>query len=103
MKKSKKITRKKLLTWEEHRKELMKDPAVMKAYQEFQPEMAIIRKIIETRISQGMTQRNLAKKMKTKQSAISRVESGNGNPSLNFLRRLAGALDCRLEIRFLPK
>jgi len=102
MNKIKKITRKKWLTWEEHKKELMRNPAVVKVYQELQPEFAIVRKIIEARVNKGITQKKLAQKMKTKQSAISRLESGNANPSLNFLQRLAKALNSHLEIRFLP-
>jgi len=81
----------------------MKDPGFVRAYQKLQPEFAIIRKIIEARIKDGITQKKLAKRMGTKQSAISRLESGNANPSLSFLGRLAEALNSRLEIRFLPK
>lgn len=81
----------------------MKDPEVVKAYQELQPEFEIIEKIIRSRIEEGITQKELAKRMKTRQSAISRLESGRANPSLSFLQRLAKALDARLEIRFLPK
>lgn len=103
MNKAKKRSTKKFLTWTEHRKELLKDPAALKAYQGFQPEFAIIRKIIQARVKDGITQAELAKKMRTKQSAISRLESGRANPSLNFLQRLAKALNSRLEIRFLPK
>lgn len=90
-------------TFEEHKKELMKDPEFVRAYQKLQPEFAIIRKIIEARVKDGITQKKLAKRMGTKQSAISRLESGNANPSLSFLGRLAEALDSRLEIRFVPK
>lgn len=103
MNKAKRINRKNWLTWEEHKKELLKDPAVFKAYQELQPEFAVIEAILRARMKKGLSQEKLAKRMKTKQSAISRLESGNGNPSLNFLQRLASALDSRLEIRFLPK
>ena len=103
MNKVKKSTRKNLMTWQKHRKELMKDPEVVKAYREFQPEFAIIEKIIRARVKEGITQKELAKKMKTKQSAISRLESGTANPSLNFLKRLAKALDSRLEIHLVPK
>ena len=103
MKETKANPRKRWLTWAEHRKELMKDPEVFRAYLELQPEFAIIRKIIEARIKRGMTQAELAKKMKTRQSAISRLESGRANPSLSFLKRLAEALNFRLEIRFLPE
>ena len=81
----------------------MKDPKIFKAYQELQPKFAIIEKIIRARIEEGITQKELAKRMKTKQSAISRLESGRANPSLNFLQRLAGALNSHLEIRFLSK
>ncbi len=102
MNKAKKLNRR-LFTWEEHRRQLLKDPKVFKAYQELQPEFAIIDKIIRMRIEKGITQKELAKRMKTKQSAISRLELGNANPSLNLLQRLAKALDSRLEIHFLPR
>jgi len=103
MNKIKKTNRKNWLTWKEYRRELMKDPEVVKAYQELQPEFAIIKKIIEARVKRGISQEKLAEKMKTKQSAISRLESGTANPSLNFLKKLAKALDSRLEIRLIPK
>ena len=96
----KKRNTKNWLTWNEHKKELMKDPGVRKAYQEFQPEFAIIREIIRARVERGITQKKIAVKMKTKQSAISRLESGRANPSLNFLKRLATALGGTLKISF---
>lgn len=103
MNKNKKSLRKNWTTWDEHKKELMKNPKVVKAYQEFQPEFAIIKKIIEARINKGITQKKLAQRMKTKQSAISRLESGTANPSLSFLKRLAEALNSRLEIHLISK
>ncbi len=103
MNKNKKLNTKSFMTWGEHRKQLMKDPDVVKAYQELQPEFAIIKKIIEARVKRGVSQEKLAEKMETKQSAISRLESGTANPSLNFLKKLAKALDSRLEIRLIPK
>lgn len=103
MNKIKKSSKMRLVSWEEHRKQLMKDPEFVKAYLELQPEFEIIEKIIRARLKKGVTQKKLAQKMKTKQSAISRLESGTANPSLNFLKRLAEALNSRLEIRFLPK
>lgn len=91
------------MSWEEHKKELMKDPEFVEAWQELQPEFAIIEAILRARMKKGISQKELAKRMKTKQSAISRLESGRANPSLNFLQRLAKALNTRLEIRFLPR
>ena len=93
----------KLVDFKDYKKKLFKDPEFVKAYQELEPEFAIIRKIIESRVKEGVTQKELAKRMKTKQSAISRLESGRANPSLDFLQRLAKALNTRLEIRFLPQ
>jgi len=103
MSKVKRTSRKNWLTWKEYRKELMKDPEVVRAYHELQPEFEIIEKIIRARLKRGVTQKKLAQRMKTKQSAISRLESGTANPSLNFLKRLAKALDSRLEIKLVPK
>ena len=97
-----KLNQKSLISWRKSRKELMKDPGVKKASLELQPEFAIIEKVIQARIEKGITQKQLAQKMMTKQSAISRLESGTANPSLNFLKRFAGALNSRLEIRLIP-
>lgn len=49
------------------------------------------------RLSQGLTQADLAKKLKTKQSAISRLESGMSSPSLSFLEKIAFALGFKLS------
>lgn len=85
------------------KKRLFKDPKFVEAYHKLDSEFAVIEAIIQARIKKGVTQEKLAQKMKTKQSVISRLESGLANPSLNFLKRLAKALDLRLEIRLLPR
>ena len=103
MSKIKKAPRKKYYTFKDHLKEAMKDPKFRDAYLESQPEYEIVRKIIQARIRKGINQSILAKKMKTGQSAISRLESGTANPSLNFLKRLAEALNSHLEIHFISK
>ena len=103
MSRKNKYNRKRWLNWKDHRQELLQDPKVAKAYQDLQPEFAIIEKIIQARIEGGISQKELAKRMQTKQSAISRLESGRANPCLSFLQRLAEALNSRLEIRFLSK
>jgi ribosome-binding protein aMBF1 (putative translation factor) len=86
--------------WQRTKKELLKDVKVKAAYETLGPEFAVIGEIIKARVEKGMTQKELAKKMGTKQSVISRLERGNGNPSLKFLQRLAQALELRLMIRF---
>jgi len=94
----------KLIDFEKYKKEVfLKDPEVKAGYDKLQPEFAVIEAILRARMNRKITQARLARKMKTKQSAISRLESGTANPSLNFLKRLADALDSRLEIRLVQK
>ncbi len=92
-----------LVDFEAFKKKLFKDPEFVKAYHELDPEFAVIEAILRARLKRGVTQKKLAQRMKTKQSAISRLESGTANPSLNFLKRLAEALDSRLEIKLVQK
>lgn len=87
-------------TYEDHLKESLKDPEFKKIWEETEPEYLLAKEIIEKRIEKKMSQRTLAKKLKTSQAAISRVESMNGNPSLSFLKRIATALDSRLILKF---
>ena len=81
-------------------KEQLKDPAFKAEYDRQQPEFAVINAIIEARRNTGITQKSLAQKIGTKQSVISRLESGRANPSIAFLKKLAQALNSHLEIRF---
>ncbi len=85
------------------KKEVLKDPALKAEYDRQQPEFAVIRAILDARVKKGVTQKELAKKIGTKQSVISRLESGRANPSVAFLKKLAGALNSHLEIRFITK
>lgn len=77
---------------------LLKDKGVRKAYDNLGPEFALIEMIIKRRIEEGLTQRELARKIGTKQSAVSRLESGAYNPSIAFLQKVADALDARLKV-----
>jgi len=83
--------------------EQMKDPEFRREYEKIQVEFAPIRAILDARMKKGMTQAQIAEKMGTTQSAIARVESGNGNPTIAFMQKLADALGLRLSIRFLPQ
>lgn len=82
---------------------LLKDQEVKKAYDNFGLEFSLIEIIIKRRIEKGLTQKELAGKIATKQSAVSRLESGNYNPSLAFLQKVATALDARLKISLLER
>ncbi|MBI2019040.1 helix-turn-helix transcriptional regulator [Candidatus Daviesbacteria bacterium] len=88
------------MNWETHRKILMRDPEVRKAWKETRLEYEIARALILARAKKSLTQAQLAKKLKTRQSVISRVESGKSTPSLSFLKRLASVLDTTLSVQF---
>jgi len=85
------------------KKQLLKDKEIRKTYDKLEPEFAIAKIIIEKRLEKGLTQSELAKKTGTKQSAISRLESGNYNPSLAFLGKIANALNLDLVISLSAK
>lgn len=82
------------------KKEILKGKEIRDAYTVLGPEFALIEQIIEKRLQKGLTQTELAKKIGTKQSAIARLESGNSNPSIAFLSKLAKALGTELHISF---
>lgn len=88
------------MDWKTHRVELLKDSKVKKAWEESRLEYEIARSIIRARIGQDLTQEQLARKLRTRQSVISRVENAKTVPSLSFLKRLAAALNVSLSIKF---
>jgi len=90
----------KLYSFDDHLEELMRDLEFVKEWGKTEPEYLLAKEIIEKRVKNKMSQRTLAKKLKTSQAAISRIESMNGNPSFSFLKRLASALDSKLILQF---
>lgn len=80
------------------KKELLKDPEFKKEYDALELEYSIIEQVLRKRIETGMSQKQLAQKSGTKQSAISRLESGNSNPSIAFLEKIAKALGGKLQV-----
>lgn len=79
-------------------KKWMKDPAYRREYDALEEEFALI----AARARAGLSQAQLAKRMKTTQSAIARLESGRAQPSTRTLQRFAAATGHRLKISFEP-
>ena len=65
--------------------------------------MNVIRAIIDARISQNITQKELAERTGIAQTEISKLENGTRNPSIKLLQRLADGMDMVLNISFTPK
>ena len=78
--------------------EHMKDPEFKKAYDDLELEFQLIAAMIDRRNRKKITQKALAEKIGTKQSAIARFESGRANPRLSFLKKLSRALDVKLTV-----
>lgn len=88
-----------LRPFEEFKKEAFeRDPDLKKAYDDLELEFSIVEQVIRKRLEKGLSQKQLAEKIGTKQSAISRLEGGNSNPSVAFLEKIAKALDSKLQI-----
>lgn len=84
----------------EVKKQLLQNPEVQGEYDDLKVLYDIKREIIRLRLEQGLSQKELADKINTKQSAISRLESGEYNPSIEFLAKIANALGKELQISF---
>ena len=84
--------------WEDLETELLADSATKREFDKLVPRYAVISELIAARIKRKMTQADVAQKVGTKQSAIARLESGEYNPTVAFLGKVADALDMRLAI-----
>ena len=90
-------------TLKQYKDEQMKDGTFAKEYEAIQPEMDVIRAIVEARTSQNITQKELAERTGINQADISKLENGTRNPSVNLLKRLADGMGMALKIEFVPK
>ena len=92
------IMNKRNISYEDALKRWMQDPDFKAEYDALEPAYQVARR----RIEKGLTQEELADLIDTKQPSIARLESGRRAPSLAFLRRVAKALGCRLEVKLVP-
>ncbi len=91
-------------TLEEHIAEHMKKPEFKKAWHDLDPEFELLESFIKARGKAGITQAELAKKIGTKQPALSRLERGRfTKATLETLKKIADALDVKLVIKLQAK
>ncbi|MBU1117502.1 helix-turn-helix domain-containing protein [Patescibacteria group bacterium] len=90
----------KFQTFEDFKRESLKDPEIKREYDKLGPEFELINKIIEARIHKKLTQKDIADRMGTKQSALARLESGRCNPTIGFVQKLATALGTDITLTF---
>jgi ribosome-binding protein aMBF1 (putative translation factor) len=84
-------------------KNWMKDPKYRREYQALQKEFSLVAALIDARTRAGLTQEQVARRMKTTQAVIARLEGGGSKPSTRTLERYAEATGSRLKISFEPE
>jgi len=89
-------------TFENALNERMKDHVFRAEYEALEPEFNIIQAMIDARKKYGLTQKQLSERSGITQADISRIETGEANPSLKTLQRLASGMGMKIRIEFLP-
>ncbi|MDO4585590.1 MAG: helix-turn-helix transcriptional regulator [Planctomycetia bacterium] len=89
-----------MTNYDDFREELMKDPEFRAAYEALEPEYAIRRQLLLARSQKHLTQEELANRIGIQRSSLARLESGNYNPSLCFLKKVAKGLGKKLVVTF---
>ena len=87
------------IPFEEVKAELLADPKVKAEYDALAPEFEISFELLNARLRAGLSQEELAARMKTSQSAIARLESGQTLPSTKTLLRFAEATGSKIQVR----
>ena len=85
-------------TYKEYKEEKLRDKNIRREYDLLESEFLLVQRMIDLRLKQEMTQQELAEKIGTKQSAISRFERGAVTPTLSFLAKTASALGKELFV-----
>jgi ribosome-binding protein aMBF1 (putative translation factor) len=96
------VTRRKTIPAKRVFREWRKDPAYLREYQALEEEFALASAVIGARTAAGLTQEQLAERMRTSQSAIARLEGGRSKPSTSTLAKIAEATGTRLRVVFEP-
>lgn len=91
------------MTLKEYKEKRMKDADFFDAYVELEPELNVIRAMIDARVSQNLTQKELSERTGIAQTEISKLENGTRNPSIKLLQKLADGMDMVLNVSFTPK
>ena len=87
------------VSWKTIKQQMIEeDSEFATAYEELAPEYEIARQLMKARLERGMTQKELAAKIGTRQSNISRIERGQQNTSIGLLNKVAKGLGKKLNV-----
>jgi transcriptional regulator with XRE-family HTH domain len=85
------------MNFKEFKQKALKNPEVRKEYDALEEEFSLIDQLITMRTKAGLTQEDVARKLGTNKSNISRLERGKSNPSWGTLSKYAAA--CGFTVR----
>ena len=89
-------------SYKEYKEKALQNAEVKAEYEALQPEYDIIQAMIEARVSQNITQKELSERTGITQADISRIENGTRNPSLSMVKKLSRSLRLPLKLEFAP-
>lgn len=84
--------------WKDLREERINEPGAEAGYRRAQLASEIGSRVRELRTSRGLTQAELAARIRSSQAAIARLEAGGVEPRLSTLDAIARALGAKLRI-----
>jgi ribosome-binding protein aMBF1 (putative translation factor) len=93
----------KRMTVDELHKKWMNNPKYRREYEALEEEFSLSAAMIEARARAGLTQEQVAQRMKTTQAVVARLEGGGSMPSTRTLEKYARATGTRLRISFEPQ
>lgn len=80
--------------------EQLKNPEFRKYYDKYDKQLEVAYQVLKLRKQKNISQAQLAKKLRTKQSNIARIEAGKQNLSIQTLNSIAHALNSDLTVNF---
>lgn len=89
-------------SYKEYKKQVLSNDEIKAEYDALQPEYDIIQAMIDARVGQNLTQKELSERTGITQADISRIENGTRNPSLNMMKKIAKGLGMQLRLEFVP-
>ena len=89
-----------MTNYEKFFEEQMHNPEIKKEYDRLEPTFSIIQAFIDARKASGLTQKELSIRTGITKIDISKIESGNANPSIQTLQQLAAGMGRMLKIQF---
>lgn len=88
------------VAWDDLKAARLETPEQTRGYHAAERAIQVAREVHALRVRRGLSQRELAERTGTTQSAIARLESGVISPSLPTLDRIANALGAELHVTF---